>query len=260
MISFIEKGFFMIKLEMNYLFTLLALVGTYLEANVNLSGSDYDFIPIYANLDHSLTLSNGVSLKANTRFIVVRVEGDQVLANFSARKGIHLIPIASTNVLELTQSNKESFKDNADGFSRLSEFLKNRIASGESGWKYLVHQDKVKKYKKWIILYADSSHDTTKALIENFDKKYRSLSESESETFFLYIDTAGDQKNLDALANSLQLKIGTLPWYLSKGYAHSLQHLDSELQVPVIVEAKSNNTILNRVISAELIQDYLSLE
>ena len=260
MISFIEKGFFMIKLEMNYLFSLLAVLSTSLEANLNLSESDYDFIPIYANLDYPLTLTNGVSLKANTRFIVVRVEGDQVLANFSARKGIHLIPIASTNVLELTQTNKESFKDSTVGYSRLSEFLKNRIASGESGWKYLVHQNQVKKYEKWVILYADSSHDTTKALIQNFDKKFRSLSESESKTFFLYIDTIGNQKNLEALADALQLTIGTLPWYLSKGYAHSLQHFDSELQEPVMVEVKSNNTILNRVVGAELIQEYLSLD
>ena len=93
--------------------------------------SDLAYVPYYANLEESIEVS-GKQIKEGTQFIIIRVEDDQVLANFS-RKGIHAIELSKTNIKKLVLEQKKLKQPS----SRLAYFIGNKIASGESNWKIL---------------------------------------------------------------------------------------------------------------------------
>jgi len=237
------------KIKLSFLFVALA--------NCLFSAilvSDLAYVPYYANLEESIEVS-GKQIKEGTQFIIIRVEDDQVLANFS-RKGIHAIELSKTNIKKLVLERKKLKQPS----SRLAYFIGNKIASGESNWKNLIHINEVKKYDEWVILYTASSHPDIKHLLSEFNQLAENTKERFSNKLFLYIDTEGDQKNLDLLGNELELSIATLPWYLSKGYIKGLGHLTEEHDLPAIAVVHSTNNIKSIHSGYESVINYLSLD
>lgn len=237
------------KIKLSFLFIALANL-----LFSEISDSDLAYVPYYANLEESIEVS-GRQIKEGTQFIIIRVEGDQVLANFS-RKGIHAIELSKTNIKKLVLEQKKLKQP----FSRLAYFVGNKIATGESNWKNLIHINEVKKYDEWVILYAASSHTNIREILLGFDQLSEDSKARFSNKLFLYIDTEGHQRNLDILGYELEISINTLPWYLSKGYVKGLGHLTEEHALPAIAVVHSTNNIKSIHSGNESVMDYLSLD
>ena len=97
-------------------------------------------------------------------------------------------------------------------------------------------------------------------MLSEFNQLAENTKERFSNKLFLYIDTEGDQKNLDLLGNELDLSIATLPWYLSKGYVKGLGHLTEEHDLPAIAVVHSTNNIKSIHSGYESVINYLSLD
>ena len=206
--------------------------------------SDLVYVPYYANLNEALELG-GNRIAEGTRFIVIRVEEDRVKVNFS-RKGIHEIHLSKTNIKDLISQQK---KINL-GSSRIAYFIGNKIASGESNWKKLIHLDEINQYEQWVFFYAASSDSNIRKWLINLNKLCEKAKVDSPKTLFLYIDTEGNQQNLEKLGAELDLSISSLPWYLSKGYVKGFDHLDNASELPAIVFVSSTNNI-NSIHSGE---------
>ena len=241
--------FIMKKIKLSFLF--IALANFLFSAILD---SDLAYVPYYANLEESIEVS-GKQIKEGTQFIIIRVEDDQVLANFS-RKGIHAIELSKTNIKKLVLEQKKLKQPS----SRLAYFIGNKIVSGESDWKNLIHIDEVKKYDEWVILYAASSHPDIKDWLSKFNHVSENTKEHFPNKLHLYIDTEGHQKNLELIGNELDLSIATLPWYLSKGYVKGLGHLILEDELPAIAIIHSTNNIKSIHSGYESVINYLSLD
>lgn len=244
-------GCFFIMKKIKLLFLFIALANLLFSA---IPDSDLAFVPYYADLEESIEVS-GKQINEGTRFIIIRVEGDEVLANFS-RKGIHRVELSKTNIKNLLLEQKKLNQPT----SRLTYFVGNKIVSGESNWKNLIHINEVKKYDEWVILYAASSHPNIKHWLSKFNKVSENTKERFPNKLFLYIDTEGHQKNLDLLGNELDLSIATLPWYLSKGYVKGLGHLTEEVEFPAIAVVYSTNNVKSVHSGNESVINYLSID
>ena len=215
--------------------------------------SDLIYVPYYANLTESLEISNN-TIKAGTRFIVIRIEEEKVLGNFS-RKGIHELTLSQTNIQDLVSEQKQL----GESSSRIAFFIGNKLVSGESNWKHLIHADEVKQYDEWVILYAPSSGIGIEQSLTDFNESYERAKIKSPQTIFVYIDTEGNKKILDQLGYDLGLSLATLPWYLSKGYVKGLGHLNEGDELPAIAVVKSTNNIKSIYLGADSVQQYLSV-
>ena len=233
------------------LFSFL-LISSYIFSGV--SESDLAYVPYYANLTESLITPNN-EIKEGTRFIVIRIEGNRVLGNFS-RKGIHELALSKTNIEDLVSEKKLV----GEPSSRIAFFIGNKLASGESNWKYLIHIDEIRQYEEWVILYAPSSDPNIKQLLLQFNKQFLRSKIESPKTLFVFIDTEGDQKALDQLGNDLDLSIATLPWYLSRGYVKGLGHLSQkdETIFPALAIVKATNNVKSVYQGSNSVLQYLS--
>ena len=103
-----------------------------------------------------------------------------------------------------------------------------------------------RKSRVSIILYGDSSEESTIEAIKAADKYYISLEGAErAKTALVYLDTTGNKANIQSIADMLKPSIQSMPGYLSRGYSKSLAHLNNVEEFPFLVELKSSGRIIS---------------
>ena len=71
------------------------------------------------------------------------------------------------------------------------------------------------------------------------------------------MDPSGSKGGIQKIAERLEPSIQSMPAYLSKGYSKTLQHLEDDLSMPVLVEVKSSGRIVERVVGVKEICSFL---
>jgi hypothetical protein len=219
---------------------------------------DESLIPFYAELNQSVVTEAG-ALAAGERVVVIRPENRESVRVEVPRKGIVTLPVEVTNLAEEIEHAKNADASNVRQVPRMSFFFANRIISGESGWQDPVHADMIYAYKRWIILYGDANKQTTKSAVIAASKYYESLAPAEQElTLFVYLDVLGEKVAIQELADAIVPKIHSMPGYLSKGYAKSLDQIEAGAELPQLVEVAPSGRILERANGLEAVMVWLN--
>lgn len=216
-----------------------------------------ELLPFQAELTQDfLPEDKSVKLEKGTLFIILRpLDNDLLLVEFP-RKGVYKISPSITNVSDYVKKAEENEKTNGR-VPRMSYFLANKIISGESGWQYPLRSETVNRFSRWILLYGDSTEESTIVAIKCADNYYRELSdEGRTRTTLIYMDTNGDKAGIQSIADTLKPSIQSMPGYLSRGYSKSLAHIDDLEQLPVLVETKSSGRIVSKREGLEQIQAF----
>lgn len=244
-------------------FLVLIKLSLFAEIDKLLSLEDEALLPFHAELVTDF-LPEGAHEKipSGFRFTILRMENGLVVADFS-RRGIFKIPITLTNIevaLKLIKEEKAKGNVNRVEVPRMAMFLANRIISGETGWNYPIRSDTVNKMNRWYLLYSSSTNlETTEAAIEIADNYYKVLpSEIRSKMAFVYMDPSGNKKAIQGLYKSLEPTIQSMPGYLSSGYSKALGHIESQEELPLLIELASSGRILSKHSGLDAIRTHLS--
>jgi hypothetical protein len=216
---------------------------------------DEPWIPFQAEIIEDMTVGASVqNLPAGLRFVVVRVEADTVIADIS-RIGTVEIPLKNTNI----QSQIDQARAVGEiPIPRMAHFLSNRIVSGQSGWELPLRSPEVIQFERWILLYADSDSEATRALISRADSYYQNLtSKVQKNTALVLMDPSGNKAALNSIRDDLEPSFQMMPGYLSRGYSKSFAHLEDG-ELPILVEVSSSGRILHRIRGIEEISKWLS--
>jgi hypothetical protein len=215
-----------------------------------------DLLPFKTEFKKDYTVDNTTTITAGTRCIILRPVGiDQLLIEIP-RRGVFEVPLSSTNVGAAMADSE--LTEELRAVPRMSYFFANRIISGESGWQYPVRTEVVTLFNRWIIIYGNSNEPLTLEAIRCADTFYQSLVERErKETSIVYMDPSGSKGGIQKIAERLEPSIQSMPAYLSKGYSKTLQHLEDDLSMPVLVEVKSSGRIVERVVGVKEICSFL---
>ena len=206
---------------------------------------DEDYIPFYAHLEHEIDTEVG-RLELGQRVVVIRpVDSSHVRVDVS-RKGTATIPVSATDLASEMEKIKSKAVPNVELVPRMSFFLGNRIVSGESNWKVTLRGDRVKQYKRWILLYGDALNESIDNIISIASEHYNDLPDVErDQTLFVYMDIVGNKKSIQDLASRIQPSIQCMPGYLSQAYSRSFDHIDFDRELPQIVEVASSGRLLD---------------
>lgn len=219
---------------------------------------DESLIPFYAELNQAVETDTG-ALSGGERVVVIRPETPGSVRVEAPRKGIFTLPVEVTNLAEEIEHAKNADASNVRQVPRMSFFFANRIISGESGWQDPVHADMIYACKRWIILYGDANKESTKSTVIAASKYYETLAPAEQElTLFVYLDVPGDKVAIQELADAIAPKIHSMPGYLSKGYAKSLDQIEAGAEFPQLVEVASSGRILERANGLEAVMAWLN--
>jgi hypothetical protein len=235
-------------------YTLLAFITA--SVGFGLEQSDERFLPFELYLTEAYQpVGFDYTIDAGTKFVLIRREGDSLVAEFS-RKGVFKVPIDSTDAALQVELIKKG--DTSVIVPRMALFLANRIISGETNWTHPYRSKEVNVMNRWFLLYGQANEASTREAIELADHYYRQLSEDErAVTAFVYMDVAGDKKGIQLIADELEPAIQAMPGYLSRGYSRSFSHLNEDEELPVLVELQSSGTVIDKRIGVAAISDYL---
>lgn len=218
---------------------------------------DEDYIPFYAILEKAVDTDIG-RLDTGQRVVVIRpVDSSHIRVNVS-RKGTTTIPVDVTNLASEISKIKGNMVPNLEIVPRMSFFIANRIVSGESNWKITLRGDRVKKYKRWILLYGDASLEFMPEVVSAASDHYNKLSDADREiTLLVYMDVTGVKKSIQELADMVHPSIQCMPGYLSQAYARSFDHIDDDSGLPQIVEVASSGRILHHAAGVAEVKKWL---
>ena len=219
---------------------------------------DEALIPFYAKLNQMVETEVG-SLAEGERVVVIRPENCESVRVEVPRKGIVTLPVEVTNIAAEIERAKNTDASNIRQVPRMSFFFANRIISGESGWQNSLHADMIYAFTRWVILYGDASQESTKSAVIAASQYYEALAPAEqATTLFVYLDVRGNKVAIHQLADTVAPKIHSMPGYLSKGYAKSLDQVEAGAELPQLVEVASSGRILERVNGLEAIMAWLN--
>lgn len=214
---------------------------------------DEALIPFYAELNQIVETEAGTLAKGE-RVVVIRPESHESVRVEAPRKGIITLPVEVTNLTAEIERAKNADAYDFKQVPRMALFLANRIVSGESLWQHVIPADVIYSCERWVMLYGDASTEATKSAVVAASKCYEGLSLAEQKTtMFVFLDVFGNKSAIQQLANSVQPKIHTMPGYLSKGYARSLDHIEADSELPQLLEVAPSGRILSRANGLEVI-------
>lgn len=236
---------------------LLSLLFSALPLYAALSEKDAIYMPFKAQLvEDYVPQGADLTLKEGKEFIVVRLDGNGVLADFS-RRGAYTLPISVTNLPQLIEARKQEFVDQLPP-SRQLFFFANRVTK-PGDWELMLGSEQYARFDRWILLYGDASVDETAEAVRLASQYIDSLEAAErARTAIVYMDVVGDNDALLALANRVKPSIMSMPWYLSKGYAKTLGHLGVDAQLPALVELSGSGAMLHTSYGTEAVRVALS--
>lgn len=231
---------------------VLSLIFVFLSILISLSGveltdEEEQRLPFFGNLIEDFQPSDASKMIGEgTRFILLRPLNDGYLLADFPRIGVYPVAIDSTDVMQ-NLAGVETQNVPNKYVPRMSYFFANKIISGESGWQLPLRSHIVNKFSRWIILYGRSDEIETKEAVWQADQFYRELStEERDQTCLVYLDPLGNKQNINAIAEEFTPLIQSMPGYLSRGYCHTLFHLDDNSTLPVVVELLSSGRVVSR--------------
>ncbi len=240
-----------------YVFRSLFLLLVFASVPLFADDVNEDYYPFSARLTAEVRVGDAVPpLAAGTPFVLVRVEDDVAVIDVS-RRGVFRVPVASTDIIDLTRDAMRKDADDAPETSRMAAFIGNKLLAADSGWRDRLPMPTALKFRTWIFLYADASAPETADVVRAAEAFYSGLDAAARETTALvFMEIHGSKAGIQAVADARRPSFQAMAGYLSRGYTASFAHLDEPSAVPALVAVNAAGRVLARHVGAGVPADF----